>query len=56
MEIKDAILYEMWFGHIILGMVTATRTYAGGFERGNFNGDATVAATNPAGLAVLDHF
>jgi long-chain fatty acid transport protein len=44
---------------IILGMVTATRTYAGGFERGNFNGeavagDATVAATNPAGLAVLD--
>jgi long-chain fatty acid transport protein len=44
---------------IIFGMVAATRTYAGGFERGNLNGeavfsDARVAATNPAGVAVLD--
>ncbi len=60
MEIKDIRFYmRCGLAIIIFVMVTATRTYAGGFERGNFNGeavagDATVAATNPAGLAVLD--
>jgi long-chain fatty acid transport protein len=58
---KLKILFYIRWGLviIILGMVAITRTYAGGFERGNFNGeavvgDASIAATNPAGLAVLD--
>ncbi len=60
MEIKDIRFYmRCGLAIIIFGMFTATRTYAGGFERGIVNGkavagDATVGSLNPAGLAVLD--
>jgi long-chain fatty acid transport protein len=41
-------------------LATVTTIYAGGFEAGNFNGEAVVnsariTASNPAGLALLDH-
>jgi long-subunit fatty acid transport protein len=44
---------------LVLSWVTVTTVYAGGFEAGNFNGEAVVnsariAASNPAGLAVLE--
>jgi long-chain fatty acid transport protein len=44
---------------IILSVISVSTVYAGGFEAGNFNGEAVVnsakvGASNPAGLAVLE--
>ena len=44
---------------LVLSLLTVSTVYAGGFEAGNFNGEAVVnsariAASNPAGLAVLE--
>ena len=44
---------------LVFSLLTVSTVYAGGFEAGNFNGEAVVnsariAASNPAGLAVLE--